>query len=331
MDELSATALAHPNIAFIKYWGNRDDHLRIPANGSISMNLGSLQTITKVTWTRSQTKDSLVLNKRNLQGPALDRVSTFLDIVRKLAGKPDLYAVVKTMNNFPTGAGIASSASAFAALAVASSRAIGLELSERELSRLARRGSGSACRSIPGGFVEWLAGSDDEDSYAETIAPTVFWDIVDCVAVIASGTKDVGSTEGHKLANSSPLQAARVADAPRRLDVCRKAIRSRDFDALAAVVEVDSNIMHAVMMTSEKPLFYWESASLSLMKKIPRWRKEGLPVCYTLDAGANVHVITVEKSAAIVQKKLWETRLVHQVLYSAAGGEARILIEDEKN
>ncbi len=127
---------------------------------------------------------------------------------------------------------------------------------------------------------------------------------------------------------NSALPAARVADAPRRR-MRAEGYPSRDFDALAAVVEADSNIMHAVMMTSAKPLFYWESASLSLMKKIPRWRKEGLPVCYTVDAGANVHVITVAKSAAVVQKKLWETRLVHQVLFSAAGGEARILIEDE--
>lgn len=330
MDERSATALAHPNIAFIKYWGNRDDSLRIPSNSSISMNLDSLQTITKVTWSNTQTKDSLVLNKRSLQGPALERVSTFLDVIRMMADQPDLFASVKTMNNFPTGAGIASSASAFAALALAGSRAIGLNLSEGELSRLARRGSGSACRSIPGGFVEWTDGKSDTDSYAETIAPAVFWDIVDCVAVIASGTKEVGSSEGHKLAGSSPLQAARLADAPRRLELCRKAIRARDFNALAAVVELDSNMMHAVMMTGSKPLFYWESASLGLMKLIPRWRKEGLPVCYTLDAGANVHVITVAKSAAVVQKKLWETRLVHQVLFSAAGGETRILVEDDK-
>ncbi len=152
------------------------------------------------------------------------------------------------------GAGIASSASAFAALALAASAAAGLKLSEKDLSRLARRGSGSACRSIPGGFVEWQAGQDDDTSYAVSIAPPEHWALVDCIAIVSQEHKPTGSAEGQALAHTSLLQAARLADAPRRLEICRRAILDRDFAAFAEVVELDSNLMHAVMMTSSSPL-----------------------------------------------------------------------------
>ena len=225
----SATALAHPNIAFIKYWGNRDNALRLPANGSISMNLDGLFTRTTVTFSASFETDSLRIGNRPVTGPGLERVSLFLDLVRQIAGMNERAEVVSE-NNFPSGAGIASSAAAFAALALAASRAAGITLTQRELSRLARRGSGSACRSTPGGFVEWQAGIEEADSFATSIAPPEHWELVDCVAIVSAGHKKTGSTEGHALAPTSPLQAARVDDAPRRLDLCRRAILERDFE-----------------------------------------------------------------------------------------------------
>ncbi len=207
----TATAQSHPNIAFIKYWGNREPVLRIPANGSISMNLDGLETRTTVAFEASLAQDQLTLNDQPASEEARRRVSALLDRVRRMAGV-DLCASVESRNNFPTGAGIASSASAFAALSLAASAAAGLQLNERECSRLARTGSGSACRSVPGGFVEWQAGTDDESSYAYSLAPAEHWDLVDCVAVASQTHKPTGSTQGHALADSSPLQAARVAD-----------------------------------------------------------------------------------------------------------------------
>jgi diphosphomevalonate decarboxylase len=147
----TATAIANPNIAFIKYWGNRDEDLRLPVNGSISMNLDGLFARTTVRFDRQLEQDQFTFNNVPTTGPALERVTRFLNIVREMAGE-SVCAQVSSENNFPTGAGIASSAAAFAALALAGSRAIGLELSEPELSRLARRGSGSASRSIPAGL-----------------------------------------------------------------------------------------------------------------------------------------------------------------------------------
>jgi diphosphomevalonate decarboxylase len=224
----SATARAHPNIALIKYWGNRDHTLRVPANGSISINLGGLQTRTTVRFDPTLVADSLALNGVQASGEALKRVSRLLERVRQLS-RIDTRARVVSENNFPTGAGIASSASAFAALSVAAAAAAGLQLAEHELSRLARTGSGSACRSVPGGFVEWAAGSDDGNSYAFSIAGPDHWELVDCIAIVSDVHKPTGSTAGHALADTSPLQAARVVDAPHRLDICRQAILNRDF------------------------------------------------------------------------------------------------------
>ena len=323
----TATAFANPNIAFIKYWGNRDNTLRIPSNGSISMNLDGLYTRTTVRFQSSLTLDKLIINGHEVTGKGLDRISYILDIIRGMANIHER-AEVMSENNFPSGAGIASSASAFAALALAGNKAAGLQLSERDLSRLARRGSGSAARSIPGGFVEWQAGASDEDSFAFSIAAPDHWNLVDCVAIVSAAHKKTGSTEGHAVAPTSPLQAARVVDAPRRLEICRKAILEQDFNTFASIVELDSDMMHAVMMTSTPALHYWKPASLEVMNRVREWRMDGIPVCYTVDAGPNIHVICPETEAHVVDKKLREIRGVDNVLVARAGGPAKIVEND---
>ena len=320
----TATAQASPNIAFIKYWGNRDNALRLPMNGSISMNLDGLFTRTTVSFQPSLPFDELIINGHEVMGAGLDRVSYILDIVRGMANI-DARAEIMTENNFPSGAGIASSASAFAALALAGSKAAGLDLSEQDLSRLARRGSGSASRSIPSGFVEWQAGQSEEDSFAFSIASPDHWNLVDCVAIVSASHKKTGSTEGHSIAPTSPLQGARVADAPRRLEICRNAILNCDFNTFASIVELDSDMMHAVMMTSTPALHYWKPASLDIMNSVRVWRTEGIPVCYTVDAGPNVHVICPETEVHIVEKKLHEINGVKDVLVARAGEGAKIV------
>ena len=320
----TVTAKANPNIAFIKYWGNRDNTLRLPVNGSISMNLDGLFTRTMVSFQDTLSSDSLIINGHEVTGKGLERVSYILDIVRDKANIKERAEVI-TENNFPSGAGIASSASAFAALALAGSKAAGLNLSEPELSRLARRGSGSASRSIPSGFVEWQAGTTDEDSYAFSIAEPDHWKLVDCVAIVSASHKKTGSTEGHAIAPTSPLQTARVVDAPRRLNLCRDAILNRDFDSFAAIVELDSDIMHSVMMTSTPALHYWKPASLYVMNAVREWRGNGLSACYTVDAGPNVHVICPEAESQTVSDLLRQINGVTDVLVAKAGGAAKVL------
>jgi len=322
----TATALAHPNIAFIKYWGNRDSALRLPVNDSISINLDGLFTRTTVSFQPSLPFDELIINGHEIAGTALERVSFILDLVREMARLKDRAEIVSE-NNFPSGAGIASSASAFAALSLAGSKAAGLNLTERELSRLARRGSGSAARSIPAGFVEWQMGTSDGDSFAYSIAPREHWVLTDCIAIISAAHKKTGSTEGHALADTSPLQIARVSDAPRRVETCRRAILERNFDTLASIVELDSDMMHAVMMTSQPALHYWLPASIAVMQSVREWREEGVSVCYTVDAGANVHVLCPENEADEVTTRLGKIPGVKDVLMARVGGPARIVEE----
>jgi diphosphomevalonate decarboxylase len=321
---ITITAQASPNIAFIKYWGNRDNTLRLPVNGSISMNLDGLFTRTSVTFNASASADSLFINNKHVTGPGLTRVSYILDLVRGMA-KINERAEVTSENNFPAGAGIASSASAFAALALSASKAAGLNLSELELSVLARRGSGSASRSIPAGLVEWQMGKEEKDCFAFSIAPVDHWNLVDCIAVVSAVHKKTGSTEGHALAGTSPLQSARVEDTPRRLDICRKAILNRDFEAFANIIEHDSDIMHSVMMTSNPPLMYWQAASVGIFHEVRAWRASGLPVGYTVDAGANVHVLCLGEKAKEVEKRLRELPGVENVLVAGVGDAAKIV------
>ncbi len=317
----AATARAFANIALIKYWGNRNDCLNLPANGSISMNLDGLFTRTALAFDPSLPADVFTLNGQPGGVSATERVTGFLDHVRRRAGLA-CFARVDSENNFPAGAGIASSASGFAALALAACAASSLEYDEAQLSRLARLGSGSACRSIPGGFVEWSPGESDDESYAFSVASAGHWDLADCVVILSLEHKPVASYLGHRLASTSPLQSARVESAPLRLEQCRRAILECDFEALAEVIELDSTMMHAVMMTSSPPLLYWLPETLAVMQAVRRWRLEGWPVCYTIDAGPNVHVLCPAQSAPETTRRLELLPGVQRVLVAHPGGPA---------
>jgi diphosphomevalonate decarboxylase len=288
------------------------------------MNLAGLHTRTTVTFDKTLQSDELILNQVPVDGERLARVIVMLTRIREMAGSKQ-FARVVSENNFPTGSGIASSASAFAALALASASAANLELSEKELSTLSRTGSGSASRSIPGGFVEWHPGTSHETSYAVSIAPPDHWNLADCVAVVSQEHKAVGSTGGHALASTSPLQEARVADASRRLEICRRAILERDFEAFAGIIELDSDMMHAVMQTSSPPLLYWQPATVEIMAAVRQWRKANIPVAYTIDAGPNVHVLCPVELQHEVSSKLVKIPGVLQVLQAECGGAARLI------
>ena len=324
-DRRTATARAHSNIAFVKYWGNRDHRLRLPANSSISMNLADLHTTTTVVWDSDLQQDTLRINGAIAADSALERVRNHLDALRARF-KTRQHARVCSTNNFPMGTGIASSASAFAALTAAAGAALGLKLSERELSTLARMGSGSAARSIPGGYVEWRAGDSHETSFAETFAPPDHWNLIDVIAIVSRAHKRTGSSAGHETAATSVLQSARISTAAERLRAVKSAIMRRDFSQFADVVEEDSNLMHAVMMTSDPPLLYWEPLSFAIMKAARYWRTvENLKVCFTLDAGPNVHCICDASDADAVSARLQALSSELDILRSPVGGGACIL------
>ena len=323
-----ATARAHSNIAFVKYWGNSSQRLRLPANSSLSMNLDRLHTTATVQWSSDANSDSVTINGAPADDAALRRVSEHLHLLRRRF-KTKMFARVQSRNNFPMGAGIASSASAFAALTLAGAAALGEELSERELSTIARRGSGSAARSIPSGYVEWFAADSHELSYAETFVDDDYWDLADVIAIVSRAHKRVGSTSGHAAADTSVLQKTRIENAPQRLNEVKNAIVNRDFERFARAVEEDSNLMHAVMMTSRPVLFYWRPMSLAVMNAVRQWREEdGVQVCYTLDAGPNVHCICAKADAEMVKTRLGEMSDAIEVLSASAGRGAFVLDQE---
>lgn len=294
---LKVTAAAHPSLALVKYWGKTDEALNIPANSSISVNLSAARTTTTVAFVPGQARDEVTLDGRIARGEAYDRVVRHLDRVRRLAGVTHR-AAVESHNSFPASAGIASSSSAFAALSLAASRAAGLQLDERQLSVLARKGSGSACRSIPGGFVEWVAGTGDETSYARQIAPPEHWDLRITTVILDERAKEVSSPEGHRVARTSPFYQARLDALPRTLAVVRQALLDKDFRTLGQAVEREAVSMHVVAMTSRlqdrswlSGIYYWRPGTLALIHAVQEWRCQGLEVYFTIDAGHNVHLL----------------------------------------
>ena len=323
MQNRVATAFANSNIAFVKYWGVRDAGLNLPLNDSISMNLSDATTVTTVEFGEFAA-DTLAIDGRPATSSQTARAGRHLDHLRKLAGV-GLRARVVSRNSFPMGTGMASSAAGFAALTVAGCAALGLDLTERELSALARLGSGSACRSVPGGFTRWHAGHDHASSYAETIAPPDHWDLRDVLAVVSTEHKAIGSAEGHTLAQTSPFLAARLADLPRRLDHVQGALLARDLPRLGEELEAEAIALHVLAMTSRPPLLYWAPATIEIMRLCPVWRAEGLPVYFTLDAGPNVHLICEAATAPTLIERLQALPSVQRVLVNGPAGPTRLI------
>jgi diphosphomevalonate decarboxylase len=298
----------------------------LPANPSLSMNLGDLYTTTTVAFDRDLAQDEVVIDGRPADEATRVRISTHLDLMRQRA-RVRSYARVASRSNFPVGVGIASSASGFAALTVAACAAAGLNLSEGELSALARRGSGSACRSVPGGYTEWMMGQGNATSFARTVATPDHWDLRDVVAISSREHKAVGSSRGHGMAVSSPLHAGRLQSIPMMFDTCKRALLERNLERMGFIMEQDAVMMHAVMMTSRPPLYYWTPATMEVIRAVQGWRREGLPVFFTVDAGPNVHLICEASNAAQVEARVRQLPGVLDVLVSGPGGPARTVDE----
>lgn len=320
---MKATAIAPANIAFIKYWGKDDSVLRLPLNSSISMNLSGCRTTTTVEFFDSYDKDVVKSVDEAFSDKEITRVSTHLDRLRAKAGNSKRAHVV-TKNSFPKSAGVASSASGFAALTVAGAGALGLKLSEKELSILARLGSGSACRSIPDGFVEWVKGNSSQTSYARSFYPHDYWDVRD-VVVVESSQKEVGSTEGMDKIRTSPFWGRRLRDIPDRIKRVKKSLERRDLKMLGEVIEEDCVSMHAVAMTQKPPLFYWSGITAEIILAVREWREEGLSVYFTIDAGPNVHLICEARHEEVVVKKARTLSGVEQVIINKPARGARLV------
>ncbi len=317
-------AIAPVNIALIKYWGKKDEKINLPANNSISVNLSSLYTTTSVEFSNRFLDDEIFINNQMVQEKERERVINHLNLIRKIANK-DLKARVVSENNFPKGSGLASSASGFAALTLAACSALDLNLSQKQLSVLARLGSGSACRSIPDGFVEWEKGYDSESSYAYTIFPENWWDIRIIVVIFDHQEKKVSSTDGHKLAKTSIFFRRRINYIDKKLNYLKETIKKKDFKTFGEIVEAEALEMHAIMLTSLPSLIYWQPETLKLIKYLKDLRSEGLFVYFTIDAGPNLIIFSQKKDKDILIKKLKSFREVKKIIVNEPTKGARLV------
>lgn len=323
--KLKATAKSPANIAFIKYWGKKNEKLRIPSNNSLSMCIDKANTITTVEFKKNQKKDYIKIDGKTAQGRERKRVVKHLQRIRKKANL-SLKAKVISKNSFPKATGLASSASGMAALTLAASTAVGLNLSEKDLSKLARLASGSACRSIPGGFVEWQKGTNQENSFAVQLYPSEYWKIADVAVIVSKKMKKTSSTSGHRLAKTSPFYKIRLKNLPKNITAIKKAIKNKNFSLFGNILEKEALNFHAICLTSNPPLLYWSPTSLLIMKKIQNWRREGKTESYfTLDAGTTIHAITRQKDEQKLAERLKNIKDVKKVVINHPSNGARII------
>lgn len=342
----ACTAHAGTNIALVKYWGKRDAALNLPATGSLSLTLAELGTRTTVRFLQdgngegSAGGDHVTLNGAPAEARVRARVSAFLDRVRARAGLTGRAEVV-TENSVPTAAGLASSAAGFAALALAASRAAGLALGPGELSELARLGSGSAARSIFGGFVEMARGerADGRDAVAAPVgagdgdrsgAPlSPAWDVRLVVGITAAGEKAEGSTSAmDRTARTSPFYPAWVASVPGDLVEARAAIAARDLPRLGAVAERSALRMHATALAAEPAILYWNAATVAAIHAVRGLRARGVAAYFTIDAGPHVKVLCAAADAATVGAALADVPGVLRTITASPGPGARVVDAD---
>ncbi len=310
---MKATATAHANIALVKYWGKRDDAKLLPQAASLSVALDRLLTTTTVDLGGAE--DSLELDGKLASADELFRARQLLDA----AGIKES-ARIESRNDFPTGAGLASSASGFAALAVAACAAAGQKRTPEELSALARLGSGSASRSVPGGWAVWEADS------ARQVFPPGHWDLRFCIALCALGPKTVGSRDGMRASrDTSPYHEAWIEQCRRDLPRALHMLKGRDLPGLGALAERNALMMHADALAADPPLLYWEPATVGCLQALRELRAAGVEAWGTIDAGPHLVAMCLPAAAGEVEARLRQVPGVRDVIVCAPAGGARVV------
>ncbi|WP_288657702.1 diphosphomevalonate decarboxylase [uncultured Enterococcus sp.] len=320
-------ARAYTNIALIKYWGKKNESLILPMNNSLSLTLDAFYTETEVSFSEAYTEDQFYLDNQLQDEKATKKISTFLDIVREKAGTTKKAKVI-SQNFVPTAAGLASSASGLAALAGACNEALKLGLDDQALSRLARRGSGSACRSIFGGFVEWEKGHDDQSSYAHPISSDGFEDHLAMVFLLLNEQKkDVSSRDGmHRTVETSSFYQGWLDSVEADLYQLKQAIKTKNFQLLGETMEQNGLKMHGTTLAARPPFTYWSPDSLKAMQAVRDLRNQGIPCYFTMDAGPNVKVL-VQKDHLDKVKTTFSDLFSSQQVISAFAGPGMTIIE----
>lgn len=312
---MSKTVRAHTNIALIKYWGKEDDALRIPSNPSLSLTLKEFYTDTSVKYDKNLSEDIFILDGQEVSGQEKKRVTNYMDLIRKRYGLKD-YALIQSTNHVPKAAGLASSASAFAALAKAAT--LDLDLDDVEISRLARLGSGSASRSIYPGFVKWQKGSSDDDSHAVFIDDS--WDDIIMIAcMINQETKPFSSTEAmDRTSKESVYFDAWVKQSFKDINLMEKYVKEKDIRKVGLLAQENALRMHASLLAVN--MWYFEPETIRILNLVRELQKE-IPVYFTMDAGPNVKLITTKA----YEKTVLEALECVETVVSSSGPGAYVL------
>jgi len=318
---MKASAVAHPIQGLIKYHGLKDSAKRIPYHDSVSVCAAQLQTNTTVEFNPELKDDVIIINNKAVTGRDKQRAKTVLDALRQIAHKPKLHAQVVSKNNITRGKGIGFSASGFAALGLAASKALDLDLDYITLSEAVRLGAGSATRSLAGGFALWHANKNGK-SYAEQIAGPKHLNLRMVIIPIPSKLK---TEEAHREALTSPLFKARLEYVNRMVEEIKKAIRDKDTATIGRLAEEDTLNLHAITMTSHSRLIYWEPQTLQVIKEVMRLRKEEkIQAWYSIDTGPSVFINTYREHADQIARRMCELALSN-VTVSEVGDKARLI------
>jgi diphosphomevalonate decarboxylase len=319
---MKSSAIANSNIALVKYWGKQDEELILPYNNSISLTISDLYTHTTVEFREELEEDQITLNDSQPDETSKKQIIKFLDIIRK---DSNLKAKIVSKNNFPTASGLASSASGYAALTLAATKALNLDLTKEELSKLARRGSGSACRSIYGGLSEWKKGTNNDDSFAVKIEDENYWPelrMIICTTTIEE--KKTKSRAGMaQTVATSPMYKSWLDTIEDDLTNVRNAIDNKDFTLLGKTAENNCLKMHATMITTEPPIIYWNPTTIKIMKQVELLREQGIECYYTMDAGPQLKIICQKHNQERIEENIKTIQGVVQTIITKPGEPAK--------
>lgn len=305
------------DIALIKYWGKKDEVLRLPLNSSVALNLEGLTTTTTVEFDESY-NDEVMIDGMVVAGREKGRIVEQVGRLRQMSGVGLPFKMVSE-NTFPRATGLSSSASGMAALTLATAGALDMDLTQKQLSILARQASGSACRCVCGGVVEWHEGETSEESFAETIFPASHLQVVDVVVIVGKEAKKVATTDGMKRLHDHQFMKVRLEGVNQKIRELKRLIKAKDIEAIGMLIEAEALEFHSMLLTSTPPIIAWLPETMAVMRKVQELRNQGLQVWFTINTGFNVHVLTTPADLSKVEVAFSKMGEVQQIIVSRVG------------
>jgi diphosphomevalonate decarboxylase len=330
---LLKSAISHPNKALVIYWGNENDMLRTPTRSSLSVTLQGinhpLDYIVSLRTIGASERDKIIIDGIEDKGEIRSHFIYHLNAMRRYTGFKEKLEVT-TRTSFPVGSGLAGSAASASALAEAFAGLIGKTEDTRLKSIMARRGSGSASRSVFGGFVMWQKGNSDDSSYATQLFNENHWDLRNVIAMVSSTPKKIRSIEGMKLSKRTcpaEIYSEFVSVANHHIEGISTAVLERDIGKLGALYEKENYLFRQVCLKTTPPLDYWTKVTDNILNKVANLRNDGVPAYAGTDAGPNVHVFTQPNYVERVIRTIQEAEGILDIIHCRVGKGSHLIEE----